>query len=119
MFIEALKVPDLAAGGMKAAKIEDKEVLICNYDGKFYALDRRCSHMKALLDLGTLEGYILTCPLHFAQFDITTGEALNRPVADASSFEPISVPEMITNINTYPVLVEGQTVSVDVSKTGR
>ena len=118
MFTEALKVTDLAAGGMKAVKIEGKEVIICNYDGKFYALDRRCSHMNALLDMGTLEGYILTCPLHFAQFDITTGEALSRPVADVSSFEPAPESARIANINTYPVLVESQTISVDVSKIG-
>jgi nitrite reductase/ring-hydroxylating ferredoxin subunit len=36
--------------------------------------------MNAPLELGTLHGTILTCPMHFAQFDITTGEALSNPV---------------------------------------
>jgi nitrite reductase/ring-hydroxylating ferredoxin subunit len=47
---------------------------------KFYAIDRRCGHMNAPLEMGTLEGTILTCAMHCAQFDITTGEALSGPV---------------------------------------
>ena len=30
--------------------------------------------------MGTLDGSILTCAMHCAQFDVTTGEALSGPV---------------------------------------
>ena len=36
--------------------------------------------MNAPLERGTLEGSILTCAMHSAQFDVTTGEALSGPV---------------------------------------
>jgi nitrite reductase/ring-hydroxylating ferredoxin subunit len=36
--------------------------------------------MNAPLELGTLDGIYLTCPMHCAQFDVTTGEALSGPV---------------------------------------
>jgi nitrite reductase/ring-hydroxylating ferredoxin subunit len=113
MFVKALEVPDIAPGGMKAVQIEGQEIVICNYDGRFYAVGRRCSHMNASLDMGTLEGYILTCPLHFAQFDITTGEALSGPVPRAEESGPFKTPD----IKTYLVQVEGGIVKVDVNRS--
>jgi nitrite reductase/ring-hydroxylating ferredoxin subunit len=36
--------------------------------------------MNSPLEMGTLDGSILTCAMHCAQFDVTTGEALSGPV---------------------------------------
>jgi nitrite reductase/ring-hydroxylating ferredoxin subunit len=79
-FIQAIQTSEIAPGGMKAVELNGHEIIICNSDGNFYALDRRCGHMSAALDMGTLDGTIITCPLHFAQFDLTTGEALSKPL---------------------------------------
>jgi len=79
-FVEAIKVIEIAPGGMKAVEIEGHEIVICNAAGKFYAIQGRCGHMNAPLDKGTLDGIILTCAMHCAQFDIMTGEALSGPV---------------------------------------
>jgi nitrite reductase/ring-hydroxylating ferredoxin subunit len=79
-FVEAIKAAEIAPGGMKATEVEGHEIVICNAGGKFYAVDRRCGHMNAPLDKGTLDGNILTCAMHCAQFDLTTGEALSGPV---------------------------------------
>src|SRR5512136_2677099 len=61
---------------MKAVELNGRELVISNCGGSFYAIDRRCGHMNAPLEMGTLEGSILTCPMHCAQFDVTTGEVL-------------------------------------------
>jgi nitrite reductase/ring-hydroxylating ferredoxin subunit len=79
-FVRAIQAADVAPGGMKPVEISGRELVICNCAGKFYAIDRRCGHMNAPLDMGTLDGVILTCPLHCAQFDVTSGEALSKPV---------------------------------------
>jgi len=79
-FIKAISTGDIAPGGMKAVVLEGNEIVICNSGGKFYAIQRRCGHMNAPLDMGTLDGIYLTCPMHCAQFDITNGEALSGPV---------------------------------------
>jgi nitrite reductase/ring-hydroxylating ferredoxin subunit len=79
-FIQAIRAVEIAPGGMKAIELNGRELVICNCDGHFYALDRRCGHMNAPLELGTLDGAILTCAMHCAQFDVTTGEALAGPV---------------------------------------
>ena len=89
-FVEAIKVIEIAPGGMKAVEIEGHEIVICNANGNFYAINRRCGHMNAPLDKGTLDGNILTCAMHCAQFDITTGEALSGPVETDLSKETFS-----------------------------
>ncbi len=65
---------------MKAVELNGRELVVCNCGGTYYAVDRRCGHMNAPLERGTLEGTILTCPMHCAQFDVSTGEALSGPV---------------------------------------
>jgi nitrite reductase/ring-hydroxylating ferredoxin subunit len=79
-FVRAIRAAEVAAGGMKAVELNGRELAICNCDGTFYAIDRRCGHMNAPLEEGTLEGTILTCAMHCAQFDVSTGEALAGPV---------------------------------------
>jgi 3-phenylpropionate/trans-cinnamate dioxygenase ferredoxin subunit len=79
-FLEAGKAEEIADGGMKAVEIGDREIVICNVGGTFHAMDRRCGHMSAPLEAGTLDGTIVTCPMHCAQFDVATGEALSPPV---------------------------------------
>jgi len=79
-FIPALGTDEILDGGMKAVELEGRQIVICKSQGKYYAIEERCGHMNAPLELGTLRGTILTCPMHFAQFEITTGEALSNPV---------------------------------------
>lgn len=128
MFVEVAKTDEITAGGMKAVVADGKKIVLCNYDGKIYAVGRRCGHMNAPLEMGTLEGYILTCPMHHSQFDITTGEALSNPVPRYFGNEPL--PEDMNNyfqylgtlmsdirvydLETFPVKIEGDSVMVDV-----
>ncbi len=128
MFVEVAKMDEIAAGGMKAVVVDGKEIVLCNYNSKIYAVRRRCGHMNAPLEMGTLEGYILTCPMHHSQFDITTGEALSNPVPRDFGNEPF--PESLDNyfrhlntlmseiktydLETFLVKIEGDSVMVDV-----
>jgi len=74
---------------MKAVELSGHQLVICNAGGTFYAVDRRCGHMNAPLEMGTLDGSVLTCALHCAQFDVVTGDALSGPVpADLGSEPP-------------------------------
>ncbi len=79
-FLQAIQTVEIAPGGMKAIELNGRELIICNCAGTFYTLDRRCGHMNAPLEMGTLDGVILTCAMHCAQFDVPTGEALSGPV---------------------------------------
>jgi nitrite reductase/ring-hydroxylating ferredoxin subunit len=70
---EVASVDEIPVDKMKHVEVGGKEILIANADGKFYAIDDRCGHASARLSSGGLRGNILTCPLHGAQFDVTTG----------------------------------------------
>jgi len=99
-FVQALRTADLAPGGMKAVDVNGREVVICNRGGTFHAIDRRCGHMNAPLEMGTLDGDIVTCPMHCAQFDIMTGEALSGPVPGDSGDEvpPPRIAALLRNV---------------------
>jgi nitrite reductase/ring-hydroxylating ferredoxin subunit len=82
-FVEVTGVDSIAPGGMKNYRAFGREIVLCNIAGRFYALARRCGHMNAPLELGTLDGNIVTCPMHCAQFDVVTGAALCGPVPES------------------------------------
>ena len=88
-YVSAIAIEDLAPGGMKVVQVEGREIVVGNDGGRFYAVERRCGHMNAPLEMGTLDGTILTCPMHCAQFDITTGEALCGPMPHDLGNDPL------------------------------
>jgi nitrite reductase/ring-hydroxylating ferredoxin subunit len=67
---------------MKNVVLNGHEIVICNCGGTYYAIQRRCGHMNAPLEMGTLDGKFVTCGMHCAQFDVTTGQALSGPVPE-------------------------------------
>ena len=79
-FVRAIRADAVGPGGMKAVEVEGNEIVVCNCGGDYYAIQRRCGHMNAPLEMGTLDGTYLTCPMHCAQFDVASGEALSGPV---------------------------------------
>jgi len=75
-FSEVCRINDLTEGTMKRVSMQDKDILLARVEGKFYAADGRCPHMHAYLSRGTLNGTVVTCPLHGSQFDLKTGKVV-------------------------------------------
>jgi nitrite reductase/ring-hydroxylating ferredoxin subunit len=65
--------------GMYPFEIGSRRVVIYRVEGAIYATDNVCSHAFALLTDGWLEDGLVECPLHGAQFDVRTGEAVRGP----------------------------------------
>jgi nitrite reductase/ring-hydroxylating ferredoxin subunit len=128
MWTEVAKVDDLAAGGLKFVKLGGAQATLANCDGTFYAVGRRCGHMNAPLDQGSLSGYVLTCPLHFGQFDVRDGSVLAYPLDRYLGDEAVPAPVRrvldvearlqrkirVEGLATWPVRVVGDAVEVDV-----
>jgi 3-phenylpropionate/trans-cinnamate dioxygenase ferredoxin subunit len=91
---------EIPPGTTKRVVVDGVEVLLCNVDGDFYAVEDVCTHDGGPLDQGELEGCRIMCPRHGALFDVTTGQALTLPA--------------VIPLPTYPVTVDGDEVSVDV-----
>jgi 3-phenylpropionate/trans-cinnamate dioxygenase ferredoxin subunit len=70
------KVGELADGAMKTVSTKQGEILLARVGEKYYAADSRCPHMKGRLAEGTLEGTVVTCPLHGSQFDLRNGKVV-------------------------------------------
>jgi nitrite reductase/ring-hydroxylating ferredoxin subunit len=97
-FVVVGKTSDLAPGEMKFVAVDGERVVLANVDGALYALRDMCGHRNAPLSRGKLIGCLIECPLHFAQFDIRSGELVDGPVS--------------TPVPIYEVRVEGDTVYV-------
>lgn len=73
MSVEAAKLSEIHEGTMKRVTAFNEHILLSNVGGKIYATQNDCGHQRASLARGTLEGNVVTCPLHGAKFDVTTG----------------------------------------------
>ena len=78
-WVEVANVNEIAPGKMKHVEVEGKEIMIANVNGNFHAVSDRCGHTNAPMSMGGLKGNIVTCPLHGAQFDVTTGRKITEP----------------------------------------
>ena len=66
--------------GMVRVVVGDLAICLVHADdGRFYAVEDRCSHEDYPLSEGELDGYTVECPRHGSRFDIRTGEVLNLP----------------------------------------
>ncbi|MGE5660723.1 MAG: Rieske (2Fe-2S) protein [Ignavibacteriales bacterium] len=125
-FVEEAKLDEVHAGKMKHIELNGKEIMIVNLDGKFYALNDRCSHTNAPLSMGHIQDSILTCPMHGARFDITTGKKVSDPKMPSFNIDSLPVNmqkymeyagQLLSRIKTYDqdsyeVRVEGNSIKL-------
>jgi nitrite reductase/ring-hydroxylating ferredoxin subunit len=96
---------DLKEGGLLGVQINGKRVVLAMVESKIYAMNAVCSHKGAPLEEGTLMGYDLKCPWHFALFDVRNGKVSAKTVwaKDMESY-PVQVEEgtgdILVSINT-------------------
>jgi nitrite reductase/ring-hydroxylating ferredoxin subunit len=103
------KTSDIATGTMKGFTVNQKQVLVANVDGTFYAVDAVCSHRSGYLVKGKLDKNIIICPVHGARFDVTTGKV---------SKDLPGLMKMITaggakDLNSYKVEIKDGAIFVD------
>lgn len=79
----------------------DPPVAVWNVEGELLSTDDTCTHEDFSLAESYIDGCQVECALHWAKFDLRTGEALSQPAC---------VP-----LRTYPVRVTDGTVLVDLS----
>ncbi len=97
-------VEDLAPGEMRAVAGPGDGILLCNVDGRIYAVSNRCTHASVELSSGSLLGAEIECPFHGARFDVTTGAALCLPAK--------------RGLRSYPVTRSGARVRIEIAPEG-
>ena len=71
---------DIKEGGLLGVELEGNKIALAMINGQVFAIDAVCSHQGAPLEEGTLEGFNLTCPWHYAVFDVRNGKVSDRTV---------------------------------------
>lgn len=78
-FVAVLDASELPRGTMRRVTSGDLDILLANTPEGVVAVDDRCPHMAAPLSIGTLEGCVVSCPLHEGQFDMCRGDPVRMP----------------------------------------
>ena len=90
---------DIKEGGLLGVELKGNNIVLAMINGQVFAMDAVCSHQGAPLEEGNLEGYNLTCPWHYAVFDVRNGKVSDRTVwAKNQTSYPVNVDESTGDI---------------------
>jgi nitrite reductase/ring-hydroxylating ferredoxin subunit len=114
---------------MKRVSAFGENILLSNVAGKIYATSDRCGHQNASLSRGTLNGTEVTCPLHYAKFDVTTGKNISGPQMMMPPEVMAKIPQevmimfqksaeimseiQVQPLKTYKATVDGDSISLE------
>ena len=90
---------EISAGSCKTITVGEREIVVYNVDGEFFATSNICVHQGGPLGDGLLDGATIVCPWHAWPFDVRTGESL---------FDPGR------KLDCFRVTVEGDDVVIEV-----
>ncbi len=99
-FTQIAAVVDIEPGTMKSVKINNVPILICNVNGKFYAIADECTHDSAPISTGLLDNNEIVCPRHHARFNVIDGS--------------VKAPPAVVPIDTYEIKIENDNIFVKV-----
>jgi 3-phenylpropionate/trans-cinnamate dioxygenase ferredoxin subunit len=86
------RATDIKPGELAAFDVEGVRIAVANANGRYFAIDDTCTHEQCSLAAeGTLEGTVVTCGCHGAQFDVTTGAVLAPPAPAPVKAYPLRV----------------------------
>ena len=95
------KTSDIPLGKMIKISIDGRDIMVANIDGEYCATDDSCTHSGSSLSEGKLNGCVITCGWHAAEFDCKTGKLVKFPVK-------------IRDLASYNVTVELDNVFVEM-----
>lgn len=98
--VKVARTSELPPGSSKLVEANGQAVALFNVDGKYYAIDDACPHAGGPLNEGDVEGNVVTCPWHGAQFDVTNGKVLCAPAR--------------SGVQSYPVTIAGDDLLIEV-----
>jgi nitrite reductase/ring-hydroxylating ferredoxin subunit len=58
---------------------ENFDICVTRLNGQVYAVVDRCGHLNAPVSQGELDGEVVECPVHHAQFNLITGAVVRQP----------------------------------------
>lgn len=105
-YVKVASTSEVPVGKMKKVTLEDKEILVANVNGTYYAIGNLCTHYGGDLSQGTLEGKIVTCPNHNSKFDVTTGKVVSPPTEALGRAEIEDEPQYAVKVEKQDILIK-------------
>ncbi|MBE3142334.1 MAG: non-heme iron oxygenase ferredoxin subunit [Planctomycetes bacterium] len=90
-FYEVAKVNELPPGERIFIEVDNKQIVIFNIAGLYFAIGDVCTHDNGPLGDGELDCYQIICPRHGARFDVRTGKAVRFPAVKPTPSYPVKV----------------------------
>jgi 3-phenylpropionate/trans-cinnamate dioxygenase ferredoxin subunit len=90
-FVKVANVGDLKPGELRLVRVGSERVLLCNYEGTYYAMDAICTHDNGRLHRGLFYQHEVVCPDHGASFDVRTGEVITPPAPEGLTVYPVKI----------------------------
>lgn len=72
-YVRAASLADVQAAGSLLVNLEQHAIALFYSGNRVYAIDNRCPHMGFPLHGSTCKDGIVTCPWHYARFDLGSG----------------------------------------------
>ena len=95
MKVKTINTSEISENSVKVVNVDDKDIAIFNVEGDFYAIDDLCSHAEASLAEGEVFDCKVECPLHGAEFDLKTGQAVTLPATKQGASYVISIEDEV------------------------
>jgi 3-phenylpropionate/trans-cinnamate dioxygenase ferredoxin subunit len=113
-FVEAGKASEFKDGMMKEVEIQGKKILLARVKDKYYAANSKCPHFGGNLSKGSLEGTVVTCPLHGSQFDLTDGHVVRWLKGSGVLSAVGGAIKGSKPLGTYKLKVEGDKILLEI-----
>lgn len=111
-WIEVAHADSIASGEFTRVTVEGQDIDIFNVDGEFYAIGDICTHADTPLSEGDfyedMRGWVIECPLHGSQFDVTTGCAVSLPATGNAGKYDLRIEGGTIYINADPIVPFGE-----------
>ena len=99
-YVKAAGESEIIEGEVKTVHTKYGRIGLTRVNNEICAFEDVCTHDDGSLAGGELNGEVITCPRHGAQFNIKTGAVLKMPATE--------------DIEVYPVRVNGADVEVEL-----
>ena len=104
--ISVCRLSDLAEATPLLVTARGRKIALCRIGDEVFAMRDACPHKGGPLSFGRVseKRLELICPWHFFRFDLKTGKSITNP-------------DLVNE--TYPVVVEGDEVFVEIRSVAR
>ncbi len=113
-YYKAIATDELQSGQMKRVNVAGREIVIAREEDNFYAADNKCPHMGGNLSKGSLDGHVITCPVHKSKFDLKTGSVIQWTDFGGLTLAIGKAFKKPRALQIYPVKIDKKDVMVQI-----